>query len=165
MLNPTEELAHLRGTSGGDAPGLVETLHIDGSNAEEVLDRARGLWESVLIGFDEGLKCDDPEWSSRLPRWFVDACSPQMSDEERERWLTHWRSLDRAGKAQAEADLGWTMVDWLAAVDRDSRAWWWWATNAQAATLDVLVDGWPAPLASAEWMLLASGASTVQQES
>jgi hypothetical protein len=81
-----------------------------------------------------------------------------------ERWLGHWRTLDRPGKAEAEAELGWTVVDWLYAMQPETRTWWWWAAEDSVGRCDVVVDGWPAPLASAEWMLLASGASGVRND-
>jgi hypothetical protein len=98
---------------------------------------------------------------SRLPRWFVTSCAPQPTPEERELWLAHWRALDQAGKAEAEAALGWTLVDWLIAMGPETRAWWWWAADDRNGTLHVTVDGWPAPLASAEWMLRAAGGTDV----
>jgi hypothetical protein len=44
----------------------------------------------------------DSAWVQRLPGWFVAACSPAQTADERERWLARWRALDHAGKAQAE---------------------------------------------------------------
>lgn len=162
VLTPTQELARLR---GDDSPleqqPMLETLLVRSGAPGQVLDRAKTLLESVLTGFAAGLGPDDAEWSERLPDWFVAACSPELTGEERERWLAHWRALDRAGKVRAEAELGWTVVDWLYAVGPEQRPWWWWATDEQTGMLELMVDGWPAPLASAEWMLLAAGADSV----
>ena len=162
MLTGPEELERLRG--GGDPstspPGFVESLVVQAQSPDDVVERVRTVMAVVIAGGEDGLEPDDSSWVQRLPGWFVSACSPPQTADERERWLVRWRALDRAGKAAAEAELGWSLVDWLAAVSPDTRAWRWWGHDG--ARVLVVVDGWPAPLASLEWLLTAAGARSVE---
>lgn len=162
MLTGPDELRRLNGhgdEAAMPAPGLTETLMIRGDRPEQVIGRARIVLTAVIEGFAAGLTPRDPEWSERLPPWFVSACAPEQSEAERAAWLERWRALDRAGRARAEAELGWSLVDWLYAVDYDVRPWRWW--DVDDLRVVVIVDGWPAPLDSLTRLLIASGANEV----
>jgi hypothetical protein len=164
MLTSREELERLRrglDAPNMPAPGLVEGLVVEADNPDDVAERARTVLGVVIEGGEDGLDPENSAWVQRLPGWFVSACSPPQSVDEREAWLARWRALDRAGKAAAEAALGWTLVDWLGAVDSRTRAWRWWAYDGTRVL--VLVDGWPAPLESLIWLLTAAGARSVGQ--
>ena len=128
MLTASEELERLHASvaeSGTPAPGFVEALVVQAANPNEVVERARTVVAVVIQGSEDGLEPEDPAWVQRLPGWFVSACSPPQTAEESAAWLARWRALDRAGKAAAEAELGWSLADWLGAVSPDTRAWWW----------------------------------------
>ncbi len=162
MLTGLEELERLRaggGVSPSSAPGIVEALVVEADSPDQVVERARAVLEAAIEGYEVGMDPENAAWVQKLPGWFVAACSPEQAADERERWLVRWRALDRAGKTQAEAELGWTLVDWLSAVDPRMRSWRWWACDGR--TVLVLVDGWPAPLEPLVWLLRAAGARFV----
>ncbi|WP_265523612.1 hypothetical protein [Oerskovia flava] len=163
MLTGREEMERLRagvGVPSGPAPGLVEELIVGADSPDVVVERARAVLAAVIEGGEDGLSPGDSEWAQRLPGWFVGACSAPQTADERERWLARWRTLDRAGKAQAEAELGWMLEDWLAAVDSHTRPWRWWAFDGRRVL--ALVDGWPASLEALVWLLQAAGADSVE---
>lgn len=105
----------------------------------------------------------EPE--AHVPAWFVQACAPEPTAAERERWLAWWRTLDHAGKVVAERERGWTLQEWLSWMEPQERTWWWDAqpTSEFDATIAVEVEGWPTALGALEWLLTASGASTISE--
>lgn len=165
MLTGSQELERLRAGAGdpsASAPGFVESLLVEADRPDQVVERAQTVLAAVIKGGEDGLAPGNPAWVQALPGWFVAACSPEQTDDERETWLARWRALDRAGKAAAEAGRGWTLRDWLAALDPQMRAWRWWACDG--ARVSVVVDGWPAPLAALEWLLTAAGARSLRSQ-
>jgi hypothetical protein len=163
MLNAEEELIRLRPEAEPrqlPEDGFVEVLRIRADDPDDVAERARGVLRVVISGRADGAGHDSAFWVQRLPDWFVAACSSPQSPEERAAWLARWRALDRAGKAQAEADLGWTLTDWLDAVDTRTRPWRWW--GYEGGRVLAVVDGWPAPLDPLAWLLTVAGAASVE---
>lgn len=99
-----------------------------------------------------------------LPRWFINACSPEMTPNEAERWLAWWRTLDPTAKLQAEEEKGWTLPDWLHWFTPEERQWYWWdaaVADDRSATVTVTVSSWPAPIGALRWLLQAAGATSV----
>lgn len=166
MLTHREELERLQlGMSDVRqmAPVMLEALSVEADCPSEVVERARRVMEIVVEGFEDGLSPRSSEWMQQLPGWLMRSFSPVKTEEERNAWLVKWRALDRAGKIAAEAEQGWTLVDWLAALGPDIRAWRWWSRDSRRVW--VVVDGWPCPLDALVWLLGAAGATAIHQES
>lgn len=163
MLTGPEELERLRAGEGvptSSVPGFIERVDFEAESPSLVVKRARAVLEAVVQGFEEGLDPGSAEWIQRLPGWFVAACTPEPTAAEREEWLVRWRALDREERVRAEAELGWTLEDWLAAAGPLIRPWRWWAYDGKSVL--VLVDGWPSPLESLAWLLEAAGAGSLR---
>jgi hypothetical protein len=104
----------------------------------------------------------DDQWRSLLPKWFVEACAPEQSKEEAQRWLELWRTLSPELKAEAE-DRAWSLLNWLYWFDPRGdagRGWTWWDAGVEdSATgwVDIEVEGHPYPSGDLRWLLRASG--------
>lgn len=140
--------------------GLVDVLARCQPSAATVLARCCEVL-TVVIDHQSG---DWPEahvWKRLLPAWFVDACPPEMSTEEAEQWLAHWRSLSADEQAAAERQQAWPLADWLFWLEPAERQWHWWhgcVESQDRLRVTVEVAGWPVPLGALEWLLRAAGA-------
>lgn len=161
-----DETARLdQGPASGQHPnraGLV-ALHVHAAAPGELLDRAKDVLRHVI---DLDARDFEHQAAAHLPDWFVNACAPEPSPEERRRWLEWWRSLDHPAKVAAERDRGWTLAEWLSWMEPSERTWWWWDAvimGPSEARVSVEVDGWPTALGALEWLLRASGATSVSE--
>ncbi len=163
-MNATEELCHLRSGPAVDSrPGEYCTIQINATlsttsdlflcRCQEVLgvilENTGDPWPSVA------------HWLSILPRWFVEACAAEESEEESELWWTQWQKLSGVARETASAERGWTVSEWLHWMQPDEREWFWWDHFFDGPTR-ILVSlqtlGWPVPLGALHWLMTVSGA-------
>lgn len=161
-----EELRHLAyGASDKDTPEGVGLLVIEAAcpaGADQVLGRCRAALSATLRGMHQGVS-DPSAWRRLLPRWFVDACVEQ-STEQVEQWLAWWSTLPDDAKASAAEDRAWSLDGWLHWLTPQERQWWWWDAECVLPTqlqVRVQIDGWPAPTGALRWLLRTAGASVV----
>jgi hypothetical protein len=163
---PPEELRHvMHGPRADERPtgaGLV-TVSFHAPDVQGVLDRSRSVMSAVLRA-GGGPWPPLQQWTERLPAWFVQACAPERTQDEKQQWLTWWRGLDLEGRAVAERDRRWSLDDWLYYLEPDERQWYWWdaaALSSSEGTVELEVPGWPTPLGALKWLLHAAGADAV----
>ena len=77
--------------------------------AKDVLKYAKSIHEIVLSN-SCGQWPEVAEWKQRLPRWFIDACSPPLSQEEAELQLQTWLDLSPQEQAETECEKEWSLV-------------------------------------------------------
>jgi hypothetical protein len=169
LLIPSDERRHLeRGPRTSERPGGVGTIDLvaTGPAAAKLLSRAR---EVLAIVLNHG--ADDwpliAKWQSQLPKWFIHACSPELSRDEAEVELARWQRMSTEERAAALAETRWSLSDWLYWLEPDERQWFWWdarVESAERARVTVEVAGWPAPLGAIQWLLRAAGATQVEVE-
>jgi hypothetical protein len=146
--------------------GTVQFTARCSGNAAQVLARAK----EILTVISESCTVPWPsvaEWQKRLPRWFLDRCAPAMTEEQAEKWLAAWRKLPPAERDRAEKEKPWSLEGWLYWMEPGNRSWTWWDgcdqdTNALALAIEV-VD-WPFPWGSFRWLIIASGAESIESE-
>ena len=93
----TDEAQRLHsGPTAGEKPkGVLTSFNLicDG-NAEQVLGRCK-----EVLGLVSAVNLDPwpsvEQWGKTLPKWFVDACFPEVIREEAERWPADERSGGR----------------------------------------------------------------------
>ena len=113
---------------------------------KEVLDLAivpRPTWPSVS------------EWRAILPRWFVEACSEEITKEEAER-----RRLLPISDREKLSER-WSVGAWVHWMKPEERQWYWWDATMESSDFIELfleVSGFPVPAGSLKWLLMASGA-------
>lgn len=135
--------------------------------ASAVIEKAKG----VLAAVDDQLLRPEHErsrWADVIPSWFQEECKRNMTPAEAQRWLSWWRGLPDAQKAEAEVNKDWSLDDWLYWVANDSRQWFWWdfqeSDDGERVTLAVQVLSWPFAWGALRWLFKAAGASAVSAE-
>jgi hypothetical protein len=166
-MTPEDELRLLaeRPGPGAKAPAPGTEQVIAAGPAEEIVRRT----VEVLRVVDEH-SADWPDldrWRSLLPDWFVAACSPEHTPAEAAAEQERIRRLPPAEQAEAAANQGWTLSNWLYWLEPAQRQWFWWnATTPSPDTvlIDIWIAGWPAPLGALDWLLRAAGATSVDHD-
>lgn len=131
-------------------------------NAEEVLRNSTQVLQEVLRN-SGGPWLSLKEWRDRLPSWFVESCKREVPQEEAARRL----GLSLEQRKQLAAEEGWSLNSWLYWFKPGERCWYWWdaiVRDQNTILIAVVVEGWPFPWGSLEWLFRASGALSVQPE-
>jgi hypothetical protein len=101
-----------------------------------------------------------------LPGWFVEACAPERSPAESEKWLRWWRDLHLDEQTQIAREQQSTLGDWLYWMEPSERQWYWWdgaVENPERMSIVVQVESAPSALGAREWLLRASGAVEIRR--
>lgn len=166
MIAP-EERRHLdAGPRPGEQPGgvgPVDAVAICDGDAAQVLGRACEVL-GIVIDHQLGDWPAIAVWRSLLPGWFIDACAPEMSQEQADAWLAWWKLLPADQQGAASREKGWSLADWLFWLEPDERQWFWWDTQVESPDrlrVTIEVAGWPAPFGALDWLLRAAGATEV----
>lgn len=125
--------------------------------AEPVLLRLREVL-SVAVQLEAEGQTELDTWRRRLPPWFVDA-SEAVADDSDE---------SPVDGSELEDDA-WPLESWAAWFDRTedpdglARCWRWWHAETRENRIEILlcVDGFPCPVDSLRWVVLAAGATFV----
>jgi hypothetical protein len=156
-----------RHVSNGPYPGErsssgTDRLAFRSAQPAEVLARARAVLQVVLDHQAPWPTVD--QWRTLLPKWFVQACAPEQTQEEAQRWLEHWRSLSQELKAEAEAHTAWSLLNWLYWFDPggmgQDRGWYWWDAGLDepyTGWIEIEIEGHPYPTGDLRWLLRACG--------
>lgn len=155
------------GPQPGETPdqlGLGAVRFRADRSAEDVIAKARQVMHAIVAMSDESF--DSGKARSVVPTWFVNA-SADDTPEGRERWLSHWRTLDPDHKARAEQERPWALDDWLYWMSPNEREWTWWDARVESdgtGTVIVQVNDWPTATGALVWLLRAAGAASVWLE-
>lgn len=125
--------------------------------AGPVLHRVREVL-SVAVQLEAEGETMLGSWRRRLPRWFVNACDTAVQDSDES-------SMDEG----SPEDEPWPLESWTAWFDRTedpdrlARSWRWWHAETQEKEILIVlcIDGFPCPVGSLRWLLLAAGATSV----
>lgn len=165
LLIPPEELRHLvEGPRQAEVPGGVGLLEVRVSApgaAAEVIARATAVLRVVVSMSPDDFR---GSWAKRLPRWFVDGCSPERTGEADEAWLSWWRGLEPEARTLAARERPWALADWMHWMHPEERQWFWWdacVENAGSAVVLLEIPGWPPAIGALEWLLRVAGAASV----
>jgi hypothetical protein len=159
-MEKEKELSRLKGVCNeGDINGFTVTFTIDcPNNALEVSERIR----EVLIMIDESeLSADESveKWSSLLPKWFVSACSPEMSQQDAEKLL-------ETPEGYAILENTWTINGFVYWFDQGMRSWYWLSNtveNENILLLKVLTYERPFAAGALKWLIEAAGGTCIQE--
>lgn len=169
MSSNAEELRRvLHGPSEGERPdecGTEAFLVRCPGDALAVLTRAKEVLAAVLIGSSDATWPTPATWSALLPQWFVDACAPEESREEAERFLQYYRNLPPEQRAQIQQTERWSLADWLYWMEPGNRQWWWWkgfVEDSDTCVAEVVVQDRPFAAGAVRWLFRASGARLVE---
>ena len=170
-MTPEHELHHIdNGPDPLEAPGGIGLVTFDvdcDGNAQQVYERSREVLRIIVQQYEKPWWPPLEEWKRILPQWFVEACAPEESHEEAERWSKWWRNLPREEQRRVEAEQRWSVDNWIYWFEKVNRHWWWWdalVDSPDEMRVAVQVEGWPFPWGSLRWLLKASGADEVTSE-
>jgi hypothetical protein len=159
----------LYGTRVGETTsraGLVRFIARCPGSAEAVLARAKQVLEVVLHQDPQNWPSGEA-WHRLLPEWFVEQCAKEKSQEEADEWLRQWDSLSWEEKVSLSKTIECSLGGWVYWFQPEQRQWYWWeATILDSNTICVTVeiDEWPLAWGALDWLLRASGATTVEPE-
>jgi hypothetical protein len=146
----------------GQGIGTVSLLGRCGGNAADVLLKTKEVLRTVLHVQEPWPSVD--QWRGLLPEWFLESCSPEMSDAEKEVWRTWWSTQSEPERQRFTKEAPWRLSAWAYAMHPTRRTWNWW--NGKVMDCDLLeveldVREWPTALGSISWLLRAAGARQV----
>ena len=162
----TKEAQRIRGNDrlSIEPRGLLWSYTIKcAGDASDVLSKARKVMLAVLAQ-SPTIWPRDGDWPNLLPWWFVVACAPEKTDEEKEKELEKWRGLSPQQQKDLEAKKPWPLSSWLQWFHEKDRGWAWWeAEELDSSNLRVFVEveGLPFPSGSLIWLFRAAGAIEV----
>jgi len=139
---------------------IVRLVAICPGNASDVLSRCKQVLEIVLKQDVNDWPSVDV-WRSILPEWFVRRSATEVSQEEAERRFR--LPLEERIKLGKEWSVG-AFVHWF---QPSERFWFWWDStveNADTLRVAVNVADLPFPWGALEWLLRASGATSIEEE-
>jgi len=170
-MTPEHELHHIdNGPDPGEAPGGIGLVTFDVDclgNAEEVYERAREVLRLVVQQHQTPWWPTVDAWKQILPQWFLEECAPEDDETNSLEWTQWWRTLPPHEQRRVEAQVRWSLPDWIHWFERKNRYWYWWdalVDSPEQMRVAVQVDGWPFPWGSLRWLLKAAGAEEVSSE-
>lgn len=159
------ELDRIRsGPAPGQRIGGLGTIRIVAhcaGNSEEVLRKAKEILALVVSSGVEP-EIDLSDWQSRFPTWFLTQFVPEPTAEENAKYL----SLPYEERIEPENNP-WDLRGWLYWFQVENRCWFWWDAalpNEDTVVVAIEVTEWPFAWNSLQWLLQASGATSVQAE-
>jgi hypothetical protein len=168
LLTPSDERRLLLSDDSTAVAGRAAIeLSAYSEDSADLLNRCRQVMEVVLRHGDKDWP-SLPEWRRELPEWFVLACAPEQSEQENQEWLTWWKSLPPDQQNEIEDRQPWALSEWLEWLRPSERTWYWLGAELPSpAQLTIWLDtpGSPAPVGALEWLLKASGATEIVEES
>jgi len=170
-MNREHELRHLQeGPEVDERPsdgiGLVRFDVQCREGAEAVLAKAKEVLAVVVAQPPAGWPTLD-ERRQKLPEWFLNACVPEYTNKESDRWLKWWRSLPWDEQVRASEEKRWSLGNWLYWFEPKQRFWYWWdgrVESPQYIRVALQVTEWPFPWDALKWLFRASGAESVAAE-
>ncbi|HEY9692870.1 MAG TPA: hypothetical protein V6D15_11725 [Oculatellaceae cyanobacterium] len=173
-MNPVEELRHL--FDGSTPEDKVEGFCLIEFNvncqqdADKVLQNCREVFGLVLQQSEKNW-LSEAEWYKLLPQWFIKRCSPEMTVEEEEKYLSRWHSLSEEEQVRQTEEEFWSVMEWVSWFEpsnepHDQRYWYWWDAFVRSPNLLLVVVeviDVPFPWGSFDWLMKASGAIKVEE--
>jgi len=160
-LNNIDEIQRvLHGPQEGEKPaGMLDEIVIKcANNAIKTLNAAREVW-IIALQQPEPMALTLEEWRKILPRWFVEKCFPEISQEE----ALRRRALPMEEKIRF-AEM-WSLDAWLFWLKPSERQWRWWSSDLIDDTtirLRVVVGDTPFASGALKWLFKCSGAQFVE---
>ena len=134
-------------------------------NAGDVLRLAKSVMKPIAsLTTREMTNCD---LSTMLPQEFLGACAADMTPEEAEKWLKHWKSLSEQQQLYEESNRTWSLSNWLYWLSPEDRSWCWWDAieiDSDHLLVAVAAKDWPFPWGALSWLFRGSGATRVEPE-
>ncbi|MDJ1182860.1 hypothetical protein [Roseofilum casamattae] len=170
-MKPEDELRHLLYSAYPgeeiEYPGLCIYVAECPGNAEQVLQNCRDVLSVVLRQYEKPWPCDR-EWLQLLPKWFIERCAPERTDEEVEQDQERFRQLSPEEQAKEIDNEEWSVLEWIYWFDLsdDIRYWFWWGAiieDCDTLLVAIKIVDWPIPYESFLWLLRASGAISVDE--
>ena len=169
-MKPADELRHLfigqHPEEQGECFAIIWFNVSCPGNANQVLQNSREVLAIVLRQYEKNWLSEN-EWREVLPRWFVEGCAPESTEEENEENLANWRTLSREEQIREEEEEFWSVMEWISWFEpTEERYWFWWDAVVKAPNLllvAVEVVDCIYPSVSLEWLLRASGAIKVEE--
>lgn len=144
---------------------LVKVVARCQGNAHDVLDRSKEVLRAVLSTTHTSWPSPS-EWSSLLPGWFVQACGPERTLQERQRFEESLRIASLEDRKRIIEAHRWSLAAWIQWFEPDVRYCFWWdARVIDADTVEVSIDvtEHPFQVDTFRWLLRASGALQVEE--
>jgi hypothetical protein len=161
LTNELKELHRLAtGRPDDDLGGMFLlniVAHCDGNSAD-LLAKLFSVLKRVI---DCELSFDDPvdDWRAVLPKWFVEACGPDLSREAAEEYLR------QKGGEIGPLEL-WDVGGFVDQFRPEVRSWWWWhgfTSSPDSLIVQIVIEGFPFAWDALHFLLLAAGATAVEQ--
>lgn len=99
-------------------------------------------------------------WRSILPKWFVEQCAEEISQAEAE------RRLRLPIEERLRLGQRWSVEGWVHWFQPSERYWQWWegiVEDEDTLRIGLLVEELTFPYGALEWLLKASGASSLEE--
>lgn len=118
-MNKSEEIKYLSwGGFEETSEVLLETIAVfcDG-NASIVLEKTKDVLKKVIdceLSYDDSVE----DWHEVLPKWFVDSCSPEFTQQQIKYLLANPDECDKF-------DDKWTISNFLNWFKPNERSWYW----------------------------------------
>jgi hypothetical protein len=128
-------------------------------DAPRVLDRCKQVLRVVLQASAEDWPSTDA-WRSKLPEWFVEVCSEEISQAEAE------RRLRLSMKERISLSQRWTVSAFVHWFQPGERYWYWWDAEVKDTNtihIKVIAQDEPFPWGSLDWLLRAAGSLSVEE--
>ncbi|MDS0526550.1 hypothetical protein NNC19_12735 [Clostridium sp. SHJSY1] len=130
-------------------------------NSKGVLNRVKDVLEIVLQQ-DVKRWLTVEEWKCTLPKWFIESCADEITQEEAEQRLT----LSLEERIKISKNEGWALSSWIYWLNPNEKQWYWWESNIideNILIVTVQSEDYPFAWGALEWLLLASGAIKVEE--
>jgi hypothetical protein len=117
-------------------------------DAPRILDRCKQVLRVVLQASAEDWPSTDA-WRSRLPEWFVEVCSEEISQAEAE------RRLRLSLKERISLSQRWTVSAFVHWFRPEERYWYWWDAEVKDTNtihIKVIAQDEPFPWGSLDWL-------------
>lgn len=160
-MNNIEELRRLQsGPQPGEEPqGLLAEVAVEcDTDASRILDATRQVWAIAIKQSNPGETSLD-EWKKLFPKWFVEKFGSEISMEE----ATRRRALPMQERRRLAET--WSLGAWMHWLKPSERQWAWWdaeIVSPQLLQVKVVVDGFPFPAGSLQWLLKCCGARSAE---
>lgn len=159
-MNNNEELKRLAfGVSENETTGfIIEIVAGCEGNASEILQKVREVLKRVIdceLPFNASVE----DWKAILPKWFVEACSPEINKQEAEKLLKTPQGFETLANT-------WTVSGFIYWFRPEERSWYWWdgiIKDHRTLIVQILVDEFPYAWGALEFLLKASGANNIEE--
>ena len=139
------------------------------NDCEMVLNRVKEVMKIINAQSDHWPSIE--QWLIRLPDWFVQQCSPELTEADKEKLRQKWAEMSWEEKQNTPVDDNWRLSAFVEWFRPENREWFWWDAavynyedGRQYIGVAVVVLGWPFPWGALKWLFKAAGAINLEPE-